>query len=296
MSNRPWLRKLKVTLGPLSEWQGSTKGEIVTFESDGTLSGLRVTCSLTYSIMGMPSPSTIAIYNLGQEVRNGLRPNLTKITVEAGWQNTDMRKVFQGSVLSAYNERSGPDIITTLSCLPGYGALCRGVSSVTLQGGTSVKEGIKKLAADLPAITVDDSDLMDINGKIGSGGWSYSGSTREGLTQLSEEYGFSWSIQDGALTAMNDTFMIPEFIEFHGENGGLISVTPVVQGPLQVQTGVNVEAVYVPGFKAGHSLKVVSVLNPKLNGTYRANTVTANLDAYSDSWTMSISALKPGFV
>ena len=84
-STRPWLRVIRVTLGPLEEWRGLAQGEVVRFESNGTPSGLRVECSLQKSIMGMPSPSQIKIYNLAQDTRNAIGAGLTKITVEAGW-------------------------------------------------------------------------------------------------------------------------------------------------------------------------------------------------------------------
>ena len=84
-STRPWLRTIRVTLGPLEEWRGLSQGEVVRFESNGTPSGLRVECSLQKTIMGMPNPSQIKIYNLAQDTRNAIRGGLTKITVEAGW-------------------------------------------------------------------------------------------------------------------------------------------------------------------------------------------------------------------
>ena len=84
-STRPWLRTIRVTLGPLEEWRGLSQGEVVRFESNGTPSGLRVECSLEKTIMGMPNPSQIKIYNLAQDTRNAIRGGLTKITVEAGW-------------------------------------------------------------------------------------------------------------------------------------------------------------------------------------------------------------------
>ena len=35
--NRPFLRRIVVTLGPLEEWRGKSKGEIVQFKSDGNV-------------------------------------------------------------------------------------------------------------------------------------------------------------------------------------------------------------------------------------------------------------------
>lgn len=292
MPNRPWLRIIKVTLGPLEEWRGGTAGEVVTWRSDGTLSGLRVVGAIQKTIMGIPNPSSVSIYNLGREVRNGIRASLTKITVEAGWSNTDLRKVFQGSVLNAYSERSGPDVVTKIAALPGYGALVRGTSSYTAGPGSSVLEVAKALANDLPGVAVSEGNLMGITSKIGQGGWAHAGSTRDGLNKLAEEHGFSWSINDGEFTAIGDRFMMPEHVELNGTSGGLMSIAPIVSGPLQIETGVKIKALYMPGINAGNSIKVTSDINPRLNGVYRIHTLGINIDAYSESWTMDIESFK----
>ncbi len=294
MSKAPWLRKIKVTLGPLEEWKGSTAGECVTFTSDGTMNGLRVVGTFNKTVMGTPNPSVIQLYNLGREARNGIKASLTKVTVEAGWQNTDMRLVFQGSVMNVYNERNGADIITKLTAIPGYGSFVRGVSSFTFAAGTPVKEAATRIAKDFPGMRVNDSNFNGLAGTIGAGGWSYAGSTKEGMTKLSEEYGFSWSISDGQVTAIGDKVMLPDFVELNGQASGLISISPVVNGPMQIETGVKIKALYMPGITVGSSVKVNSDLNPRLNGTYRINTLNISIDAYSESWTMDIDSLRYG--
>lgn len=292
MSNRPWLRVIQVTLGPLEEWRGSRAGEIVTFKSDGTLQGLRVTGTFQKTIMGIPNPSQIALYNLGKQLRNSIKASLTKITVEAGWSNTELRKVFQGSILNSYSERNGADIVTKISALPGYGSLVRGVSSATFAPGTDVKEAASRLAKDFPGMEVNEGNFAGVQGKIGDGGWSYAGSTKDGMTKLSDEYGFSWSIADGAVTAIGDKFMPPEFVELNGTSGGLINIAPIVNGPMQVETGVKIKALYMPGLSTGSSIKVKSDVNPRLNGTYRIHTMNISIDAYSEAWTMDIESFK----
>ena len=236
--NRPFLRRIVVTLGPLEEWRGKSRGEIVQFKSDGTLEGLRVTGTFQKTLMGMPQSSQISIYNLSRDTRNAIKGSLTKITVEAGWNNTDLRKVFQGSIMSSSSERSGPDIVTKLVALPGYGSLVRGVSSVTFGAGTPVSVAAQKLASDLPGMTVQGGNFQGVSGNIGPRGWSYAGATKDGLTRLGEEHGFSWSVQDGEVTAIGDRFMLGSYVELNGENGGLISIAPTLTGPMQIQSGV----------------------------------------------------------
>lgn len=291
-SLRPWLRRIVVTLGPLEEWRGLKSGEVVRFEADGTPKGLKVTASVSKTVMGSPTPSTINVFNLARDTRDAIRGSLTKIAVQVGWQNTELHTLFQGSVLSAISERQGADIVTKISALPGYGALVRGVSSKTFAAGTPVREVVKSLANDLPGLTVGDGGLEGLQGSIGGGGWSYAGSTKDGLTQLANEHGFSWHVNDGQFKAVGDKAVFGGFVELNGKNGGLISVTPTLTGPMQIQMGVKVKAFYVPGITAGSTVRVKSEISPKLNGDYRVHTCATSIDSHSDQWTMDIDSKK----
>lgn len=136
--NRPFLWRIVATLDLLEEWRGKGRGETAQLKSDRTLEDLRVTGALQKTPMGMPQPSQISIYNPSRDTRSAIKGSLTKTTIEAGWNNTDLRKVFQGSIMSSSSERNGPDIVTKLVVLPGYGPPVRGVSSVTFGAGTPV--------------------------------------------------------------------------------------------------------------------------------------------------------------
>lgn len=290
-ASRPWLRRIVVTLGPLEEWRGMSSGQVVQFSSDGTPNGLKVSGTFHKTIMGMPNPSQISVVNLSRDTRNAIRGGLTKITVQLGWKNTDLHKVFQGSVLSAVSERTGADIVTKISAIQGFGALVRGVSSRTYEPGTPVADVVKSLAGDLPGLTVGGSGIEGIKGVIGPKGWSFAGSTKDALTQLANEFGFSWHVDDGAFKAVGDKAVFGGGASINGNDGGLISITPILSGPTQIQTGVKIKAMYVPGVQAGAYVRVSSVISPKLSGNYRVNTCTINVDAYSDQWTMDIDSL-----
>ena len=290
---RPWLRRIEVDLGPLEEWRGMKKGEIVRFASDGTPKGLKITGSFQKTVMGMPSPSTVSVYNLARDTRDAIRGSLTKITVRAGWQNTELHTLFQGSVLSAVSERQGADIVTKISAIPGYGAMVRGITSKTWAAGTPVKDVVADLARDMPGLTVSGGGMEGVVGTIGEGGWSFAGSSKDGLTQLANEQGFSWSADDGEFKAVGDKAVFGGYVELNGKDGGLLSVTPTLTGPMQIQTGVKIKALYVPGITAGASVKVNSDVSPKLNGTYRVNTCNIGIDTHSDQWTMDIDAFTP---
>lgn len=292
--NRPWLRKVLVTLGPLAEWQNKESGSTVQFASDGTMNGLRVSASIQKTIMGLPSPSTIKVYNLSNDTRNAVRRGLTKLTLQAGWENTNLATIYKGSIINVQNVRSGADIVTSFLVLPGFGALAMGASSVTFGPGTSVVTAIEQLGKDLPGVTITPENFKGIDGRIGGKGWSYAGATKDGLNRLAEEYGFSWSIQEGTLKCMGDKFMLGSSVELNGDNGGLVNISPILSGPLQWVTGVKIRALYVPGITVGSSVKVTSKLNKSLSGTYRVHTIGIDMDTYSSSWTMNIESYKLG--
>lgn len=286
--NRPWLRRIRVTLGPLEEYKNAKKGSTVQFVSDGTLNGLRVVASIQKTIMVLPQPSMIDIYNLSRDTRNAIKKSLTKITLEAGWGNTDYRTVFQGSVVSVVSEKAGADIVTHIMCLPGYGAVAQAASSATFGPATPITTVIEQLGKDLPGVVVDQNNFRGCEGRIGGRGWSCHGTTKQALTDLAEEYGFSWSINDGKLVCIGDRFMLAPSYTFDSVKSGLVSITPILSGPFQITTGVRIKALYIPGLSVGSSIKVDSKLNEQFSGTYRIHTCSISIDAYSDSWTMDL--------
>ena len=282
--NRPFLRRIVVTLGPLEEWRGKSRGEIVQFKSDGTLEGLRVTGTFQKTLMGMPQPSQISIYNLSRDTRNAIKGSLTKITVEAGWNNTDLRKVFQGSIMSSSSERSGPDIVTKLVAGVWFARARRQFRDLR-RGHARERRG-----AEAGVRSAGDDGA----------GREFSGGRREYRAARVELRGRDERRPD---PARRGTRLLVEragrrgdglgsYVELNGENGGLISIAPTLTGPMQIQSGVKIKALYVPGISAGHSIKVNSTLNPRLSGTYRIHTMSINIDAYSEAWTMDIESFR----
>lgn len=291
--NRPWLRRLVVTLGPLEEWRGAS-GQGIEIKSDGTLQTLRIAATVQKTIMAQPMPSQISVYNLSEETRNALKRSLTKITLQAGWENTELRTVFQGSVLNAFSERNGPDIVTKIIALPGYGALVRGVSSAAFGPGAPAITAVTKLAQDLPGVNVSAANMYGITSNLGPQGWAFAGATKDGLTRLAEEHSFSWSIQDGNFVALGDTVALPSRVNLNGENGGLINVAPLLNGPLQMQIGVKIRALYIPGTAPGSAVQVTSQINKGLSGIYRIHTSSVSLDTQAETWYMDLQSFRFG--
>lgn len=292
---KPWLRKIDVTLGPLEEWRGADKGQVIGMTSDGTPGGLRIACKIEKTLMGVAKSSTITLYNLAGDTRGAIQAGLSKITVMAGYANGEQPMAFQGSVMAVAQERSGSDILTKIEAIPGYGAMVRGVTSATWGERTPVRQVVIDLAKNLPGVTVDPTKITGIDGQIDGGGYSYAGSTKSALSRLAEEQGFSWSVNDGVFQAVGDDSTMGDGAWLlNGDGGPLISVSPIQAGPPQITPGVTIKAIYVPGIVPGQKVEVRSTISPKLNGFYKVGSISINLDAYSPSWNMDIQSTKTG--
>lgn len=288
----PFLRKMVVTLGPVEEWQSGASGDVLEFVSDGTQDSFRISANIQKTVMGVPNPSTINIYNLSDKTRNALQRSLTKITVEAGWENTEMHKVFQGSLVSCQSARQGADIVTKIAAIPGYGALVRSTVSKTYGEGMPIQDVLKDLGGTLEGVTVNSDHFKEVQGTLGKGGWSFAGRTQDAMTELASEYGFSWNIDDNSLNAIGDKAKFDGMVVLYGKDGGLINVSPILQGPMQVQTGVKISAIYVPGVQPGSTVRVRSTVSQGLDGDYRIHTAAISLDTFSDAWTMQLESFR----
>ena len=281
-------RRIILSVGPLEEWRGTDPGKGLEIVSDGTLNGLKVTCSLHKTIMGQPGASTISIWNLARDTREAIREGLTKVTVRAGWAN-EQPLIFQGSVSTVHSSRSGPDIVTRIGALPGYGALSQATCSQSFGPGMEIAEVVRNVASRLPGVNVDPAFISGVAGKLAGKGWSFAGSVRNALNQLASEFGFSWSIQDGIFQAVGDKAVLPgSMVELNGGRGGLISVSPLQGGQGEKQNGVAVRAIFIPGVIPGGSVRVKSEITPRLNGEYRVAKASYSLDTFSDDWSMDL--------
>lgn len=279
MSITPWLRVIRVTL------QTSFDNRQIVVESNGTLNTLRITGTFHKSVMGFAQKSSLNIYNFSNELRDNLYGTRCKVKVEAGYTNTELKTLFIGNALNCFSSRSGADVVTTFELMSGYAALSSGVSSRSFAAGTPLTEAVKSLVKDVPDI---QAEVPSIQGIISAGGWSFAGSTKQGLTELCDEYGLSWTSYDDKLVVTEDKKVLPSSLTLDAD-AGLISVTPEFTGPFSICTGVKIKSLYVPGITPGSSITLKSELIPKLNRTYKVTSQVVSVDCYSSSWTMDLT-------
>lgn len=274
-----FLRFCELTIGPLAEHQGAGRvNEAVRIIADGTNSNLRVAFTSDKTITGEPNKTEIDIYNLSRETRQAIRSNLTRVRVVAGYSSAadSAAIVASGALLSVVSYKQGPDTITHLSILDGYGGMVYGFYSRGFAGGTPLAQVVKDVATSLPGVEVG---RVDLEGTLAGKGVTLAGQPAAQLNKLADQHGFSWSVQNGVFQAVGDNADTGRDFSFDSDFN-LLQCVPLLQGPLQFQVGVEVTGKFDARLTPGDRMTVRSTVSPQLSGTYKATTVNLQFDSH----------------
>lgn len=290
MTDRPLIRQAELLIGPLSEDAGGgPTSQALRIFSDGSRTGLRVSFSVKKTLISAPNASEIKVYNLAPNSRERIRASLARVRLNVGWQNVGISTLTNGGLLSAVTEKQGPDFITSFQALDGYGGQVKGVANDTFEGAQGVSEVVRTLAAKMPGVQIG---RIDIDGRLGGRGRVFSGRASEELDKMARQYGFSWSVQNGVFQAIQDnrSFNRVHLISYRDRN--LVKASPVLNGPMQQLTGVEITAILDPRVSPGDTVQLESQNNAQLNGRYKVHEIDYDGDTYDQTWLMVIRSFK----
>ena len=284
-------RELIIEIGPFSEWEEKKDSQVgIRIVSNGNLNTLKASITCQKNILAIPNNAIIRIWNLKKETRQRFKKTGLYIKVFAGYENGSHELLFSGSLEGTITKRSGADIITTLNCMTGESNLVRSTFSKTYEQGVPVSQIVTEMAGTIPGIVVDPTKI-NVSGTIGTGGFSYMGSTKFGLQKLADQFGFSWHINNGTFVAMDDMKSRQTRILLN-VNSGLKEVSPRMFGINQIQEGVDISSIYVQGIDAGQLIRVESEISPEQNGDYACHTIEYDLCPKTNQWDMTINSFK----
>lgn len=274
-----FLRYCEVIIGPLADWQGGgNRNQAVRIVADGTMRNLRVAFSAQKGITGSPNTLDMEITGLSLATMQSVRGNLSRIQVIAGFESSadSAAIVASGAILAAIPQKRGPDTVLIIKALDGYGGMVRGAYSRAFDGRTPISTVVADMASALPGVTVGQ---IDVDGQLFQKGQQFAGPTTAQLNRMADQYGFSWSVQDGIFQAISDKRDSGRVFTFSSARN-LISAVPVLNGPLAANIGVEIEAKFDARMKPGDRMVVDSRVNPALNGSYKATSVDLNFDSH----------------
>lgn len=288
------IHQVEVILGPLAEHEGrGSPGDAFRIVSSGAVNDLRVQFSCKRTFGGAPNRSELIITNLSEQSRNLFRRGLTRVEVNAGYLNGDnagLRKVTTGGISSALPTDSAPEIETIVSFLDGFGGMSRGVFRRSFRGGVPLSTVVKAVAESMPGVTVGESHI-NIQGVTGASGRTFAGRAADILDDLGAQWGFSWSIQNGVFQALDDFTPLSTTHLMSYRDGSLRSVKPILTGPLEIPTGVEIVGRLNPRINPGERVRVESLINSSLNGVYTVHEHDLSGNSHGNPWDSKIRTL-----
>lgn len=274
-----FIRQCEITIGPLADQQGGgNERQALRIIADGSMARLRAAFTADKTLTGEPNKTEITLFNLSRETRQQIRANLARVRVVAGYVSdpASMALVASGALLSAVHHRQGPDIVTRLTVLDGYGGLVYGVFSQSYAGGTPLNTIVRDAAASMPGVEVGPIDLP---GVVPAKGLTLAGPPNTQLNKLGDQNGFSWSVQNGVFQAVDDRRDTGRVHSFDSDYN-LMSCMPLLNGPLQMQAGVEIQAKFDARVKPGDRMRIRSTISPNLSGEYKVTSVNLSFDSH----------------
>lgn len=287
-------RELVIEIGPFSEWQGKLAESLVGVRivSNGSLGTMKASVRCQKNSIEFPNDAVIRIWNLSPKTRKSFKKAGLFVRVYAGYEGMSHEQIFTGSLMQTVNKRSGADIITTLTCQTGGSALAMSTFSKTYEQGVPVSSIVLEMASEIKGVVVDPRNIS-VNGTIGYKGFSYAGSTQNGLSKLANQFGFSWTIDNGIFKATDDKTKPTQTTILLNRDSGLIEVSPRMFGINQAQEGVDISCLYTQGIEAGRTVRVESLVDPEINGNYTCHTIEYDLSPKENNWNMQIYSFAP---
>ena len=277
---RQWLRKVRVTFP--DGFTVNPSNRVETHE-------LRVQFDVSRGISGSPNTFNIKLYNLSPDHRNALGRELETVQLEAGYVPPEgggnLGIIAKGCIRDFQHDRSGPDIITTVSCGDGDLAYRRATISKTLPKGTPLPDVVEELYKEMEKQGISKGEWkFPDDPKTFKRPYSMCGGACREMDVLGRGNGFYWSIQNEVL----------EIIPGNGYLEGMILISPstgMVGTPTITDNGVKVKALLNPDARPNRQVKVESeVLQMNAQGdTYRISQVDFSGDNQEGEFVMNIT-------
>ena len=220
-------------------------------ERTKTIDGLRIVFNITKSLHSFPNIAKIDIYNANQDTLSILQTRYSELAFNAGYTGS-LRLLFSGQIRNVFQRKIGPDNITTIFAGDGEQDWQNSIFNKTLSENIAIKQVVSEIAASFQGTLLGTLEGLDAPADKLLG-QTLSGSSKDILNKLAEDYGFQWSIQDGSLiTVANDKTLEGTEAVLINNNSGMIG------SPTVTELGVNVTTLLNPMLLPNRAFKVES--------------------------------------
>jgi hypothetical protein len=216
------------------------------------IKGLRVNFEITKSILSFPNLARITLYNPNQDTLSALEEKYTRIVLNAGYEG-DLRLLFKGDVRNVFQTKTGRDRLLTIYSGDGEKSWQNATFNKTLSESLSVSSAIQEVLKTFSDVNIGTlQGLPQVADKMR--GQVLSGSSKDIMDNFAEEYGFSWSIQDGEI------IITSEQEPLEGDEAVLVTAaTGMIGSPTITEIGVDVTTLLNPRLLPNRGFLIESI-------------------------------------
>lgn len=259
-------------------------GRVAKLEVDGRLFSVNVAFEVEKTNERSANKATIKAYNLSPASRSYIEAKGRVATLSAGYRDSGgPALIFNGTVSRSANERSGPDIITSLECSDGETALRFALADVSFEEGVTDKQVLEKAIALLREQGLGRGFVADFTPLRYSGGYCFSGSAAKLMDEVCSKRDLTWSIQDGLIQ------VIAKGLHTNAKAVLLSAATGLVGFPSKKDELMTAKALLNPNVAPGRQVQLKSV-QTSLNGYYVVNKAKYVGDLQEAEFTVEIEA------
>jgi hypothetical protein len=198
---------------------------------------LRIKFEITKDLFGFPNLGDIQIFNLKRDTVLAISEEFTFIELKIGYGGV-LDTIFRGDIKNILSRRDGVDTITQIFAGDGERATREATISKTFVAGVSIKNLVKDVISSfgLPFAKLDGLDTTRTN----QNGFTVSGSSKDVMDKLADDYGFYWSIQDGEIvTQARDNYDRDNDVISINRSTGMLGSPTITELGADVRTLMN---------------------------------------------------------
>lgn len=261
---------------------------------DIRISGLKIKFEILKSIESDKNSCRVDIYNLSEATRTRITSdNNSLIRVQAGYkENTGLVEIGQGTISNIIHNIKQPDVISTIYAKDGFSSVRNNLVSLSFDENTRLDTIIQNIT-ELLGLPVGFTDYD--GSALLKGGFSYLGPLTDAIEQLSTQFVFNWSIQNGRFQVVNKNV--------GGSNSAVVlsASTGLIQDPEEIIETKDL------ALETKNQYKVVSLLQPQmqvgdkvridsrtLDGFYIVQELTHIGDTRGNDWSTTMRVIENG--
>lgn len=242
---------------------------------------IRIQFDVVKSVDGGLNSCRIRIYNLSKDKRKKLikedMDTTTKMPflIKAGYNKIET--LFKGFILESFSEKSGADIVTTISAMDGLVDAQGSYTSTTVKKGDAINVILK----DMPNTTrarISDRPVVN-RAKVLVGN-----SLKLVENNLKDDE--TYYIDEGKLYIIKQNEVVSDIIPLVNASTGLLNT------PIKKKYEVTFDTLLNPSIRIGCQVKLESIYAENLNGTYKVLTITYRGDSNGTDWSQEVICVR----